>query len=80
VRFVITDREAFDSTRLGIEVAAALEKFYPGKIDVEKCRYLIGNHETLGALEVGKDASAIWSKAQEEAAAFMARRKPYLLY
>jgi uncharacterized protein YbbC (DUF1343 family)/CubicO group peptidase (beta-lactamase class C family) len=80
VRFVITDREAFDSTRLGIEVAAALEKFYPGKIDFEKCRYLIGNHETLGALEIGKDASAIWSKAQEEAAGFMERRKPYLLY
>ncbi len=41
---MITNREAFDSTRLGIEVAAALEKLYPGKLDFEKCRYLIGNH------------------------------------
>jgi uncharacterized protein YbbC (DUF1343 family) len=80
VRFVITDREAFDSTRLGIEVAAALEKFYPGKIDFEKCRYLIGNHTILGDLEVGKDASAAWSQAQEQATAFIERRKPYLLY
>jgi uncharacterized protein YbbC (DUF1343 family)/CubicO group peptidase (beta-lactamase class C family) len=80
IRFVITDREAFDSTRLGIELAAALEKLYPGKLDVEKCRSLIGNREVLDGLEHGKDPSDIWSKAQAEAARFAERRKPYLLY
>jgi uncharacterized protein YbbC (DUF1343 family) len=80
VRFVITDREAFDSTRLGIELAAALQKLYPGKIDFEKCRFLVGNHETLGWFQLGTDASAIWAKAQEQAAQFADRRKPYLLY
>ncbi len=34
VRFVITDRERLDSTRLGLEVAAALESLYPGKVDL----------------------------------------------
>ena len=38
VRFVITDRESFDSTRLGIEIAVALQTLYPGKIDFEKCK------------------------------------------
>src|SRR4029077_15375834 len=32
-RFVITDRGQFDSIRLGLEVAYALQKLYPGKID-----------------------------------------------
>jgi uncharacterized protein YbbC (DUF1343 family) len=80
VRFVVTDREAFDSTRLGIEVAAALQILYPGKIDFQKCRNLIGNHRTIGELELGRDASLIWGQAQREAAEFAERRKPYLLY
>ena len=80
IRFVITDREALDSSRLGIEVAAALEKLFPGKIDFEKCRNLIGDRQILTELKSGRDASAIWLQAQEEAAQFTARRKPYLLY
>lgn len=80
IRFVITSRDAFDSSRLGIEVAAALEKLYPGHIDFEKCRYLIGDRQILTELEAGKDASTIWLEAQQQAAQFEARRKPYLLY
>jgi uncharacterized protein YbbC (DUF1343 family) len=80
VRFVITDREAFDSTRFGIEVAAALQQLFPGKIDFEKCRFLIGNHAIVQELQQGTDASAIWSQTQEQASQFVERRKPYLLY
>ena len=29
----LTDREAFSATRLGIELALALSKLYPGKIN-----------------------------------------------
>ncbi len=80
VRFVITDREAFDSTRLGIEVAAALQKLFPGKLDFEKCRFLIGNRRAIDELASGRDASAIWAQAQEQAVEFTDRRKAYLLY
>ncbi len=80
IRFVITDREAFDSTRLGIELAAALQKLYPGKIDFEACRFLIGNRDIIRKLQSGEDASVIWSEAQKQAAAFDQRRKQYLLY
>lgn len=80
VRFVLTDREAFDSTRLGIEVAAALQQLFPGKIDFEKCRFLIGNREIVRQLQLAAGASTIWSQAQEQASGFAERRKPYLLY
>jgi uncharacterized protein YbbC (DUF1343 family) len=80
VRFVVTDREAFDSTRLGTEVAAALQRLFPGKPDLDKCRYLIGNREAIQEIKSGRDASIVWSQAQEEAKQFEERRKPYLLY
>jgi uncharacterized protein YbbC (DUF1343 family) len=80
VRFVITDREAFDSTRLGIEIAGALQTLYPGKIDFDKCKTLIGNHETVTSLQQGKDPIDIWTPAQADAAKFAERRKQFLLY
>jgi uncharacterized protein YbbC (DUF1343 family)/CubicO group peptidase (beta-lactamase class C family) len=80
VRFVITDRESFDSTRLGIELAAALEKLYPGKIDFDACRFLIGNRDIIQKLRSGEDPSAIWTEAQKQAAEFDSRRQQYLLY
>jgi uncharacterized protein YbbC (DUF1343 family)/CubicO group peptidase (beta-lactamase class C family) len=80
VRFVITDRETFDSTRLGIELASALQTLYPGKIDFEKCRNLIGNRETINGLLQGKPALDIWTAAQADAAKFADRRKPFLIY
>jgi uncharacterized protein YbbC (DUF1343 family) len=80
VRFVITDRERFDSTRLGIEIAGALQTLYPGKIDFDKCKYLIGNRETVTSLQQGVDPIDIWTPAQAEAIKFAERRKPFLLY
>jgi uncharacterized protein YbbC (DUF1343 family)/CubicO group peptidase (beta-lactamase class C family) len=80
VRFVITDREAFDSTRFGIELAAALQKLYPGKIDFEKCRFLIGNRTVIDALKRGDDPGSITAEAQSEANDFDSRRKPFLIY
>ena len=35
VRFIITDRDAFDSIRLGLELAYAFEQLYPGKMDLD---------------------------------------------
>src|SRR5258706_7567558 len=34
VRFVLTNREHFNSVRLGLELAFALEKLYPGKVNL----------------------------------------------
>jgi len=80
VRFVITDRESFDSTRLGIEVAVALRTLYPGKIDFEKCKTLIGSRDTINGLTQGKEAIDIWTLLEADAIKFADRRKQYLLY
>ena len=80
VRFMITDRESFDSSRLGFEVAAALNTLFPGKIDWTKCRFLIGDRQILDKLQRSADASSTWTLAASEAASFAARRKNYLLY
>ena len=80
VRFAVTDREMFDAGRFGVELASALEKLFPGKIDFEKCRFLIGNRSVVESLKKGQDPSAIWMRFQSTTAEFAARRRPYLLY
>jgi len=80
VRFVITDRDQFDSIRLGLEVAYALQKLYPGKIDFELSRQLIGNRKTIEALKAGEDPRVIEQGWMMDIAAFQNRRRPFLLY
>ncbi|HEV8415488.1 MAG TPA: exo-beta-N-acetylmuramidase NamZ domain-containing protein [Bryobacteraceae bacterium] len=80
VRFVITDRDQFDSIRLGLEVAYALHKLYPGKIDLELSKQLIGNRKVIDALKGGDDPRVIEQGLMNDIAAFMNRRRPFLLY
>jgi len=80
VRFVITDRDQFDSVRLGLEVAYALHKLYPGKIDLELSKQLIGNRKVIDALKAGDDPRVIEQGLMDDIAAFMNRRRPFLLY
>jgi uncharacterized protein YbbC (DUF1343 family)/CubicO group peptidase (beta-lactamase class C family) len=80
VRFVITDRDAFDSARLGLELAYAFEKLYPGKMALETNRFLIGNYEVIAAGKNGVDPRTTLQKIDESLAAFVQRREKYLLY
>lgn len=80
VRFVVTDREVFHATRLGLEVAAALGQLYPGKIDLVLNRNLIGSQATIDALRRGADPRAIVQGLDEQMQAFVERRRGYLLY
>jgi len=80
VRFVITDREQLNSVRLGLEVAYALHKLYPGKIDFELSKQLIGNRQVIDALKAGDDPRAIEQGLLSGLASFMNRRRPFLLY
>jgi len=80
VRFVITNRDAFDSARLGLEIAAALVKFYPGKIDLEANAKLIGSAEVMRALAAGDDPRDIQQKMVDSVTAFLKMREKYLLY
>jgi uncharacterized protein YbbC (DUF1343 family)/CubicO group peptidase (beta-lactamase class C family) len=80
VRFVVTNRDAFDSTRLGLEIAYAVGKLYPGKIAWPDSRFLIGNHELLKAIEAGWDPRSTLEEMQDSLARFIERRDRYLLY
>ncbi|HJT86628.1 MAG TPA: exo-beta-N-acetylmuramidase NamZ domain-containing protein, partial [Bryobacteraceae bacterium] len=80
VRFVITNRELFDSTRLGIEVAAAVHALYPGKLDLVADRKLIGNEDVIRRIEAGEDPRAIEQSMLSAVAAFVQKRERYLLY
>jgi uncharacterized protein YbbC (DUF1343 family) len=80
VRFVITHREHFDSARLGIELACALQKLYPGKIDFGKCKKLIGSDAVMAQIVNGDDPRQIVQKMQDSVNEFLRIREKYLLY
>ena len=80
VRFVITNRDTFDSTRLGLELGYALNKLYPGKIAWQENRFLVGNHEVLRELKDGVDPRTILQEMEEPLAGFTQQRERYLLY
>jgi uncharacterized protein YbbC (DUF1343 family) len=80
VRFVITNRDLFDSVRFGLEIAHALQRLYPGKIDFEQSKSLIGNRMVLDALKAGQEPSAILQRLDDSLAAYLVRRRPFLLY
>ncbi len=77
---MITDRDAFDSTRLGLEVGYALEKLYPGKIPWDTNRFLIGNHEVIAGGEGRVQTPATPFRKWRIPRRFRKRREKYLLY
>ena len=80
VRFVITNRELLDSTRLGLEVGAALEKLYPGKIDFAASKRLIGSDDVVQRLKAGEDPRQILQSFEDPLEAFLKVRERYLIY
>ncbi|MFN0165002.1 MAG: exo-beta-N-acetylmuramidase NamZ domain-containing protein [Bryobacteraceae bacterium] len=80
VRFIVTDRAALNSAQLGIELAAALIRLYPGKIDFKANLKLIGNRELVELLQAGEDPRSIQQKLEEPLREFLAVRDKYLLY
>ncbi|PYT29787.1 MAG: hypothetical protein DMG57_10400 [Acidobacteria bacterium] len=79
-RILITDRQSFDAARLGLEIAAALLKLYPGKISLDVNRDLIGNANTIRDLQAGEDPRAIRQKLEDSMQTFLRIRERHLLY
>ena len=80
VRFAITNRELLDATRLGLEVAGAMQKLYPGKIDWPGAKKLIGSDDVIRRLQAGEDPRSIQQGLQDGVAGFVKLREAYLLY
>ena len=80
VRFVITNREQLDATRLGLEVAVAIQKLYPGKIDFTACKKLIGSDDVVRRIQAAEDPRTILQSLQDAVDGFVKLREQYLLY
>jgi hypothetical protein len=65
---------------MGIEIASALGKLYPGKLDTPKMMMLVGNDSTIEQLTNGEEPGAIVVGWKEKLSAFEKTRTNYLLY
>ncbi|MGH9787211.1 MAG: exo-beta-N-acetylmuramidase NamZ family protein [Candidatus Acidiferrales bacterium] len=80
VRLELTDREALDAGRLGVELISALWKLYPKEFQVDKTIRLLGSKRTLERIRAGDDPVEIVAGWEEELKAFREMRAKYLLY
>jgi len=80
VRIALTDRNAMQTMRMGVEIASALGKLYPSKLDMPKMIELVGNAETIKQMAAGSDAAAIVESWGKDLDAFRNVRAKYLLY
>lgn len=80
VNLMVLDRETLDAGELGLELAAALHKLYPQQFELEKVNGLLANVAALEALRSGHDPRRMADDASEALAAFVEKRKAYLLY
>ncbi|HEY3840793.1 MAG TPA: exo-beta-N-acetylmuramidase NamZ domain-containing protein [Bryobacteraceae bacterium] len=80
IRFVVTNRDVFDAGRFGVELAAALQYLYPGKMVFTADRKLIGSAAVVEGLTKGASAAELLKVEREELARFGQLREKYLLY
>ncbi|HEX8980801.1 MAG TPA: serine hydrolase [Parasulfuritortus sp.] len=80
VRIEVTDRAALDSPALGVELAAALQRLYPDRFELDRTLGSIGSAAVLQSIRAGDDPRAIAAAWQPGLQAFEQRRQRYLLY
>lgn len=80
VRLTLTDRDALDVGRLGVELLSALWKLYPSRFHLDRTIRLLGSASTMARIRAGddpKDIVAGWKADLEE---FAKLREKFLLY
>ncbi len=80
INILITDRNALNSTMMGIEIAGALRKLYPNEWQVDRYLRLLVNQEILYAVKRGETPENIEKLVRPKLEQFSARRASYLLY
>ena len=80
VNLVLTDRNGLDAPELGIELASALRKLYPGDFKIEKIAGLLVNQAAYDGLMAGRDPRRIAQDWQDDLQKFAVLRKKYLIY
>ena len=69
-----------DAPELGLELAAALHKFYPMGFDTSHMNQLLVNQAAFKALLAGEDPHRIAEDWQDKLNQFMETRAKYLIY
>ncbi|MGE5838101.1 MAG: exo-beta-N-acetylmuramidase NamZ domain-containing protein [Acidobacteriota bacterium] len=80
VFIVVTDRNALRPVRLGVEIASALLRLFPGKLEIDAAARLFGSTAGLARLTAGDDPATIaasWAAAEGR---WRLLRNKYLLY
>ncbi len=80
IEFLITDRTVLDSPELGLEVASALYKLFPGTFQIDKVDSLLLNRSAVDALKAGEDPRTVTKKGQGDLDRFKQARAAALLY
>ena len=77
---VITDRAALRPVRVGVELASALVKLFPGKFEIDLAARLFGSTAGLDRLKAGDDPAAVASSWGVAESRWRLLRAKYLLY
>lgn len=76
----VTDRGAVRAMRVGLEIAALLQKRYPENFAVAKVIGLLGNAQAVADLQAGMAPAKIVDSWSVELSSFEGIRKKYLIY
>jgi uncharacterized protein YbbC (DUF1343 family)/CubicO group peptidase (beta-lactamase class C family) len=80
VRLGLVDRAALNTPALGVELAAALYRLYPGKFQIDRTVSMIGSRQVIQAIKNGDDPRDIQRRWQPGLNNFRRLRARYLLY
>jgi uncharacterized protein YbbC (DUF1343 family) len=80
VSIKIIDRFKVRSIRMGLEIAAALQKLYPKQFEISKMVDLVGNSDTMQQLQSGVPPEKIVAGWSVALTAFDQVRRKYFLY
>jgi uncharacterized protein YbbC (DUF1343 family)/CubicO group peptidase (beta-lactamase class C family) len=80
VNILLTDRNSFDASELGVELASALHKLYPDQFHMERMLDLLVNQPVYDAIAAEEDPRRIAADWQERLEKFQQMRQKYLIY
>jgi uncharacterized protein YbbC (DUF1343 family)/CubicO group peptidase (beta-lactamase class C family) len=80
VNIVLIDRNAFEASELGIELASALQKLYPEQWHMPRLIELLNNQSVFDAIASGQNPRRIAEDWREALDKFIQVRQKYLIY
>jgi len=80
VFLLVTNRDALQPVRLGLEIAATLHRLYPKEFGLEVATSLLGSAKTLARIRAGEEPTLVAENWLVDEARWRELREGYLLY